>query len=187
MAIRLRAGLAPDLGFLSELAREAFEDFGDYDRLLPEWARTPGIELTVAEEDGQRVGLTLLGFFEEPPRPTGVGGRSDGVAGAPEEGAQGFTSGVSRPTTVADLLAIAVAGPHRRRGVGRQLLQAAVKRARELARVDVVCALRLTVAEGNAAARQLFESAGFEYVPQHHGHYPKGQRALRMELALEPE
>jgi ribosomal protein S18 acetylase RimI-like enzyme len=159
MAVRLRAGLAPDLGFLSELAREAFEHFGDYDRLLPEWARTPGIELTVAEEDGQRVGLTLLGFFEDPPR----------------------------KVPVADLLAIAVAGPYRRRGVGRQLLLAAVKRARELARVNVVGALRLTVAEGNAAARRLFESAGFAYVPEHEGLYPKGQRALRMELPLEPE
>ena len=159
MSVRLRAGRAPDLGFLSELAREAFEHFGDYDRLLPEWARTPGIELTVAEEDGQRVGLTLLGFFEEPPR----------------------------TTPVADLLAIAVAGPHRRRGVGRQLLLAAMKRARELARVNVVGALRLTVAEGNAAARRLFESVGFAYVPEHQGHYPKGQRALRMELPLDPE
>jgi ribosomal protein S18 acetylase RimI-like enzyme len=159
MALRLRAGLAPDLGFLSELAREAFEHFGDYDRLLPEWARTPGIELTVAEEDGQRVGLTLLGFFEEP----------------------------SRDAPVADLLAIAVAEPHRRRGVGRLLLLAVVKRARELARVNVVCALRLTVAEGNAAARHLFESVGFGYVPEHDGHYPRGQRALRMEMPLEPE
>jgi ribosomal protein S18 acetylase RimI-like enzyme len=159
MAVRLRAGLAPDLGFLSDLAREAFEHFGDYDRLLPEWARTPGIELTVAEEDGQRVGLTLLGFFDEPPR----------------------------PSAVADLLAIAVAATHRRRGVGRQLLLAAVKRARELARVNVVCALRLTVAEANLPARRLFESAGFDYLPRHDGHYPKGQRALRMELPLEPE
>jgi ribosomal protein S18 acetylase RimI-like enzyme len=113
----------------------------------------------VAEEDGQRVGLTLLGFFEEPPR----------------------------TTPVADLLAIAVAVPYRRRGVGRQLLLAAMKRARELARVNVVGALRLTVAEGNAGARHLFESAGFAYVPQHEGHYPKGQRALRMELPLDPE
>jgi ribosomal protein S18 acetylase RimI-like enzyme len=159
MAVRLRPGLAPDVGFLSRLARDAFEDYGDYDRLLPEWARTPGIELTVAEEDGERVGVTLLGFFDEPPR----------------------------PAPVADLLAIAVADEHRRRGVGRQLLQAAIKRARELARVNVVSALRLTVAEGNAAARALFEAAGFRYVPGHDGHYPKGQRALRMELELEPE
>jgi ribosomal protein S18 acetylase RimI-like enzyme len=159
MSVRLRPGLAQDLGFLSLLAREAFEHFGDYDRLLPEWARTPGIELTVAEEEGQRVGVALLGFFEEAPR----------------------------RAPVADLLAIAVADGHRGRGVGRQLLMAAVKRARELARVNVVCALRLTVAEGNGAARHLFESAGFEYVPRHEGHYPKGQRALRMELTLEPE
>lgn len=159
MALRLRAGLAQDLGFLSLLAREAFEDYGDYDRLLPEWARTPGIELTVAEEDGVRVGVTLLGFFDDPPR----------------------------PAPVADLLAIAVASGHRGRGVGRQLLSAVVKRARELARVNVVCALRLTVADGNGAARHLFERTGFEYVPRHEGHYPKGQRALRMELPLEPE
>src|SRR6185503_10451243 len=110
MALRLRAGLAPDLGFLSMLAREAFEDFGDYDRLLPEWARTPGIELTVAEEEGERVGVTLLGFFDE----------------------------ASRSAPVADLLAIAVVAGQRGRGVGRQLLVAAVKRARELARVNVV-------------------------------------------------
>ena len=159
MGVRLRAGRAADLGFLSELAREAFEHYGDYDRLLPEWARTPGIELTVAEEEGQRVGLTLLGFFEEP----------------------------ARPAPVADLLAIAVAGPWRARGVGRQLLTAAMKRARELARVNVVSALRLTVAEDNAPARHLFESAGFSYLRQHEGHYPKGQRALRMELALDRE
>jgi ribosomal-protein-alanine N-acetyltransferase len=159
MALRLRAGLAQDLAFLSALAREAFEDFGDYDRLLPEWARTPGIELTVADEDGVRVGVTLLGFFDEP----------------------------ARTAPVADLLAIAVAAEHRGRGVGRQLLAAVIKRARELARVNVVCALRLTVAEGNAAARHLFEAAGFQYVPRHEGHYPRGQRALRMELPLEPE
>jgi ribosomal protein S18 acetylase RimI-like enzyme len=71
--------------------------------------------------------------------------------------------------------------------VGRQRQLAAHKRARELARVNVVGALRLTVAEGNGPARHLFESAGFVYVPQHEGHYPKGQRALRMELPLDPE
>ena len=156
MALLLRAGVAPDLTFLSDLAGQAFEDYGDYDRLLPEWARTPGIELTVAEEDGARVGLTLLGFFEDRPR----------------------------PVAIADLLAIAVVPPHRQRGVGRQLLQAVVKRARELSRVGVVDRLRLTVAEGNAAGRGLFETHGFQYVPGHEGHYPRGQRALRMELPL---
>jgi ribosomal-protein-alanine N-acetyltransferase len=160
MAVRLRAGAAADLGFLRELAREAFESFGDYERLLPEWARTPGIELTVAEEEGVRVGVALLGFFEAPER---------------------------RGLAVADLLAIAVAPAHRGRGVGRRLLEAAIKRARELARVEVVGALRLTVAETNAVARRLFESAGLEYVPEQDGLYPRGQRALRMELKLPRE
>lgn len=53
--------------------------------------------------------------------------------------------------------------------------------------MKVVCALRLTVAEGNSAARALFEAAGFRYVLEQEGHYPKGQRALRMELPLEPD
>jgi ribosomal protein S18 acetylase RimI-like enzyme len=159
MAARVRAGGAADLGFLRALSREAFESFGDYERLLPEWARTPGIELTVAEDEGERVGIALLGFFEDP----------------------------QRKAAVADLLAIAVVPSHRGRGVGRRLLEAAIKRARELARVEVVCALRLTVADGNAVARRLFESAGLSYVPELEGQYPRGQRALRMELALPRE
>jgi ribosomal-protein-alanine N-acetyltransferase len=159
MAVRLRAGGPADLSFLRELARDAFELFGDYERLLPEWARTPGIELMVAEDETERVGVALLGFFEEPPR----------------------------RAAVADLLALAVVPAHRGQGVGRRLLEAAIKRARELARVDVVCALRLTVAEDNAVARRLFESAGLAYVPEHDGQYPRGQRALRMELPLPRE
>ena len=154
----LRAGGAADLAFLSELAGQAFEEYGEYDRLLPEWARTPGIELTVAEEDGARVGLTLLGFFEDRPR----------------------------PVAIADLLAIAVDPLRRGRGLGRALLEAVVKRCRELGAVGVVSALRLTVAETNASGRRLFEAAGFRYVPGHEGHYPRGQRALRMELPLGP-
>ena len=154
----LRAGLPSDLGFLGELAGRAFEEYGDYDRLLPEWARTPGIELTMAEEDGLPLGLTLLGFFEERPR----------------------------RVAVADLLAIAVQPDQRRRGVGRALLEAAVKRCRELAVVGVVDALRLTVAETNASGRRLFEAAGFAYTSGHEGHYPRGQRARRMELRLGP-
>lgn len=156
MALTLRPGRAQDLAFLRELAREAFERYGEYDRMLPEWAATPGIELTVAEDEGEPVGLTLLGVFDEPPA----------------------------RTPVADLLAIAVADVHRRRGVGRELLAAAVDRARELARAQLVCALRLTVAESNVAARRLFEAAGFRYLTEQEAHYPRGQRALRMELRL---
>jgi hypothetical protein len=43
------------------------------------------------------------------------------------------------------------------------------------------------VADGNAVARRLFESAGLSYVPELDGQYPRGQRALRMELALPRE
>jgi [ribosomal protein S18]-alanine N-acetyltransferase len=154
--LRLRAGSARDLPFLQELAAEAFAEYGAYQRLLPEWAATPGIELTVAEDEGARLGLTLVGVFEDRPR----------------------------PLAVVDLLAIAVVPAHRRTGVGRVLLQAVVARASHLARTGVAGCLRLTVAEGNAPGRALFGSAGFRYSEGHEGHYPRGQRALRMELAL---
>jgi len=154
--LRLRAGGASDLPFLRELAGQAFDQYGEYHRLLPEWAATPGIELTVAEDEGAPAGLTLVGVFADRPR----------------------------PRAVVDLLAIAVVPARRRSGVGRALLRAVVERATHLARIGVAGCLRLTVAEGNAAGRALFESAGFAYAAGHEGHYPRGQRALLMELDL---
>jgi ribosomal-protein-alanine N-acetyltransferase len=150
--LRLRSAGAGDLRFVSRLADEVFAAYGDYARLLTEWATTPGVETTIAEEDGVPVGLTLLAFFK----------------GAP-------------PTTwIADLLAIAVAESSRRRGLGRMLLDAALRRVAEVNLARPLDYVRLSVAEENAAARSLFENAGFDYVDDERGHYPRGQRALHM-------
>lgn len=69
----------------------------------------------------------------------------------------------------AELLTIAVAVAHRRRGAGRALLDAVIVRARERgARV-----LFLEVGVDNPAARLLYTQAGFEEVGRRIGYYQR--------------
>jgi [ribosomal protein S18]-alanine N-acetyltransferase len=69
----------------------------------------------------------------------------------------------------AELLTIAVAVAHRRRGAGRALLDAVIGRARERgARV-----LFLEVGVDNPAARLLYTQAGFEEVGRRIGYYQR--------------
>jgi ribosomal-protein-alanine N-acetyltransferase len=150
----LRRARPEDAAFLDELTGEAFDAYGDYRWLVEAWAADPEVEVTVAEHDGTPAGAAFLAFPGE----------------APE-------------TKVGDLLALAVAPPHRGRGIGRALLAHVVARARDEARRHGISTLRLAVAESNAAARQLFESVGFAYYKAE-GSYPRGQKALHMSLPL---
>ena len=145
-----------DAAFLADLAAEAFAEYGDYGPAIAAWAADPHVEVTLAEDGSVPQGAALLVFL----RP-----------------------GEAPHTKVGDLLALAVAAPFRGRGLGRQLLDRVVTRAREVSRRHGVGALRLTVAEGNLPARRLFESAGFHYV-EAEGSYPNGQKALHMSLDL---
>lgn len=152
----LRRARPEDAAFLAELAAEAFGAYGDYRPLVEAWAADRDVEVTLAEQDGAPAGAAFLAFL----RP----------GEAPE-------------TKVGDLLALAVAAPFRGRGIGRTLVAHVVARARDVARRHGISALRLAVAEGNAAARRLFESAGFAYYDAD-GSYPRGQKALHMSLPL---
>jgi ribosomal-protein-alanine N-acetyltransferase len=149
----LRPARRRDRDFIAALAGEAFAVYGEYGPLLLDWFGTPGVEATIAEDEAGPVGLTLLAFVADPE-----------AAGS----------------WVADVLAIAVAGRGRRRGMGRRLLDAAVGRAAAAARRWPVRGLRLSVAEDNLPARSLFESAGFRYTGREESFYPRGQRALHM-------
>lgn len=152
----LRLARPADATFLSNLAAEAFATYGDFRGLVEAWAADPSVEVTLAEQEGAPAGAAFLAFL----RP-----------------------GEAPDTTVADLLALAVAAPFRGRGIGRALVAHVVARARDVASRHDIFELRLAVAEGNAAARRLFESAGFAYYDAE-GSYPRGQRALHMSLPL---
>ena len=152
----LRPARPEDAEFLAELAGEAFATYGDYRPVIEAWAGDPHVEVTLALHDGARAGAAFLVFL----RP-----------------------GEAPDTKVADLLALAVAAPLRGRGIGRALVAHVVARARDVACRHGISVLRLAVAEGNTAARRLFESAGFAYHDAE-GSYPRGQKALHMSLDL---
>ena len=78
-----------------------------------------------------------------------------------------------------DLVAIAVLPGRQRRGVATRLLCRLETEIRELPVGDGLV-LRLTVAEDNAPARELFRRAGFVRTPGEHGRYSGGQRSLGM-------
>lgn len=79
----------------------------------------------------------------------------------------------------AEILALATRPEARRRGLGRALLNAATAAARDAGARRVL----LEVARDNAAARRLYESAGFAVFNVRRGYYrASGQDALEMEL-----
>jgi [ribosomal protein S18]-alanine N-acetyltransferase len=156
-AIVLRPARGRDRSFIRALSADAFAAYGDYGPLLLEWLDTPGVEATLAVDQGVPVGLTLVAFVPDPEAPA---------------------------CWVADVLAIAVAAPFRGRGLGRRLLEAVLAGVVETARQWPVRAVRLSVAEDNAPARALFETSGFEYRGGEDRFYPRGQRALHMRRPL---
>jgi ribosomal protein S18 acetylase RimI-like enzyme len=96
----------------------------------------------------------------------------------------GFYDGGSEQHTIADLLAIAVHPNYQRMGIGRTLLDFAIRMAELASRARRVQEIQLTVADTNAVGQRLFTSSGFQILNQHHGFYDGGQRAIRMTRAL---
>jgi ribosomal-protein-alanine N-acetyltransferase len=74
----------------------------------------------------------------------------------------------------AEVITLGVVRP--RQGIATHLLQAALDRAKGVARVH------LEVAEGNAAALALYERFGFTRVGVRKGYYPDGGAALTLTL-----
>lgn len=84
-------------------------------------------------------------------------------------------------TGEAEILTIAVAPSVRRQGLGRALMEAAIRHARALGAE----ALFLEVGTENAAARALYESLGFARAGRRKAYY-EGQDALVLKLDLPP-
>lgn len=148
-----------DADWIRRTAAHVYAALGDYGTIIPAWMAHPGVLTFVEELDGARRGFILIGFYE--PTEEKVG------------------------RLVADLLAIAVAPEHQRRGVGTILLEYAVDLASEAALESLpVSEVRLTVADTNAPALALFKRGGFAILDEHHGAYDGGQRAIRMQRKL---
>jgi|SRR5690606_20025714 len=72
--------------------------------------------------------------------------------------------------SVADLPRLAVDQRHRRRGLGRGLLEALIARARRQGCTEML----LEVRAGNRAAVDLYRTAGFEVIATRRGYYRTG-------------
>jgi ribosomal protein S18 acetylase RimI-like enzyme len=159
----IRRATKADFEWIRDTAADVYRALGDYATIIPSWLEHTGVLAYVeeAELDGQlaRRGFILLGFYEPETAPPGA--------------------------YIADLLAIAVAPPYQRQGLGRYLLRYAIHVARLAGRENSVPELRLTVAETNDAGRRLFASTGFQALDEDHGCYEGGQRAIRMALVLD--
>ena len=147
------------------MAADVYGELGDYGSIIRSWLAHPGVltYLDEAREPNSRRpesfrGFTLLGFYEPAAGQTGP--------------------------YVADLLAIAVARPHQRQGVGKRLLEHAIHLAGLAGGTGRVVEMRLTVAETNQVGRRFFSSFGFGVLDEDHGHYDGGQRAIRMMRGL---
>ena len=80
----------------------------------------------------------------------------------------------------AEILTLAVAASHRRRGEGRALMQAAMREAAARG----AGAMYLEVAETNVPARGLYDALGFAVVGRRPHYYPGGGAALVLRRAL---
>ena len=88
---------------------------------------------------------------------------------------------IMRCEHVADVLAIGVHPSEQGQGVGRSIIGYALLVAQEMGCAEV----RLTVAEENDRAIQLFSSVAFETLGPHHSTYGAGQVAIRMRRVVD--
>lgn len=157
--LRVRAATGRDAKFVSELAGQVFGYLGpSYAEWSLEWMQDSRVGTLVAVRGRARVGYVMIA--------TALSASGQRMLG--------------------NVLAIAVVPEARREGIGRTLLQAAI---------DVMAAadngtrerrLDLTVAEGNAPARALFEQFGFERRDGGAAIYPAGQVSCTMSRMVAP-
>lgn len=140
-----------DENFVRDIAAEAFAPYGNYRNILPRWLRMPGVKTYLSENEQTLTGYIMVAYFRD------------------------FQN------LVGDILAIAVAPEFRGRGIGRTLLRHAISACEEAAELYPVRAIRLSVADSNTRALELFKSCGFQKLAGDFGYYEGGQKAIHME------
>jgi ribosomal protein S18 acetylase RimI-like enzyme len=156
-----RAELA-DHPWIIATGAEAYQDLGDYTRILPSWLEQPGVLAWIDYDvQGRGRGFAMLGFYLDDPVVS---------SGGPSQ-------------VIADLLALAVLPSFQNRGVGTRLLLHVIEVAERVAPSSQIVSLRLTVAETNTGAQRLYARHGFRVIDGS-ATYDRGQRALRMARPL---
>jgi ribosomal protein S18 acetylase RimI-like enzyme len=151
----IRRATTADYPWMVATGALVYKDLGNYDQILPSWLAQPGVLAWIDDgDDGAPRGFALLGFYMEP-----VGGAQ---------------------LPVADLLAIAVAPHHQRKGIGSALLAQVISVAGRVGPQNRIHELRLTVADDNVVGQRMYERTGFRVVEAATGAYAGGQRAIRM-------
>jgi ribosomal protein S18 acetylase RimI-like enzyme len=145
-----------DLEHIQVICEDVFTGYDAYARLLPRFFATQGVTTYMAREAKKTVGFLMMGFI-----PWNTGKRDSDL-------------------WIADILAIAVASPMQRRGIGRTMLDQALSLMSQMAEWRDVREIQVTCAESNKAGIGFFTSYGFRVIDPHHGRYVSGQKALRM-------
>ena len=150
-----------DVVQVGKISESAFEDYGDYGKIVAKFFTSQGVTTYVARVGADVVGFIMLGFLPW------SGGDSEGNP------------------WIADLLAIAVVPEHRRRGIGKALMEQMFQLVGEMSEWRDVKEIQLTCAAGNQVGINFFSKYGFSVIDPHHGSYSGGQAALRMGQRLQ--
>jgi len=94
----------------------------------------------------------------------------------------GYVSAVVRREGVGHVISICVDPQHRRKGIGRRLMQEVEKALIELFGVK---SIRLEVRVSNTAAINLYKSLGYRIVKKLQNYYPDGEDAYVMYKSVE--
>lgn len=160
MTMIRRAELA-DHPWIIATGAEAYQDLGDYTRILPSWLEQPGVLAWIDYDvHGRGRGFAMLGFYLDDP-----------------------SASAGSAQVIADLLALAVLPSFQKRGIGTKLLHHVIEVAERVAPSSQIASLRLTVAEANTGAQRLYARHGFRIIDGS-ATYDRGQKALRMARPL---
>ncbi len=146
--VTIRTAESGDLPFVCDLSRRVFRRYGPYEEILPRWFISGLSMVVVAETRRGPVGFAMMARMAD--------------QGAGQE--------------TAEIMAIAVDPSRQGQGVGRALMEALERKAREAS----IRRLILHTAMDNMTAKALFSRLGFSVAEARKGFYPEGQDALMM-------
>lgn len=141
---------------IQRISHEAFENFGNYENLLPKFFTTPGVTTYVARIGTDIVGYVMLGFIPW-------------SACADKEDAW-----------ICELLALAIEPGRRGQGIGSSIMLHVFNLVEQMCEWRNVCEIQLVCPENDTDALRFFSKHGFSRRCYEMGAYADGQKAHRL-------